>query len=707
MTTLFPWRRTAIAIALANALSFLAPIVTACAQTAPSEPAPPPGAVIFSRSQSLDPNDPTTVPNSDSPQPAAIAKPAESKTLAPGDSDSLQVTDAERTALTFTAYDLDVHLTPATAGISARAALIIRNDSAAPLTRLVLQITSTMHWDSFSNAPSPHLQFQARRIATDGDHTGWAEEAVVTLPQPLAPGASVSLTALYSGAIPPSSERLERIGAPPSEAAAADWDAVAAGNPLAYTTASLHDTSPDGTGLRGFGNVLWYPVASPPLFLGDGAKLFDAIGRTKLREQAATVRLRLAVEFTGDGPDAAFFCGRREQLSGIHDNPDLPIAESPGIATAVFDTHPLGFRTPSLFITSHPSTPAGTPSNENLIAAVTDNYDAVPAYSAAAALVEPMLTDWFGPHPLTTLNLIDHPGQPFEDDALLVRPVAVEPPNILAPSLAHSLTHVWIRSSRPWIDEGLAQFAGLLWIERTKGRAAALDQLQEAARTLALAEPAANSPTAGEATPTLAGLSASSGSSPSIESGPAGQSLITATSEIYYRAKAAAVWWMLRNITSDDALKQALQAYRLDPKLDRDPVGLQRTLERFSHKDLNWFFDNWVYEDRGLPDLSIVNVTPRQLEARSGLPAGWLVSVEVRNDGDAEAEVPITVRSAPGLSAGASAATETQTLRIAGHSSISRRIVFASTPAEVQVNDGSVPETRTSVHTRQLTLPVR
>jgi aminopeptidase N len=164
---------------------------------------------------------------------------------------------------------------------------------------------------------------------------------------------------------------------------------------------------------------------------------------------------------------------------------------------------------------------------------------------------------------------------------------------------------------------------------------------------------------------------------------------------------------MLRNITGDDALKQALQAYRLDPKLDRDPEGLQHTLEKFSHKDLTWFFDNWVYEDRGLPDLSIVNVTPRQLEAHSGLPAGWLVSVDVRNDGDAEAEVPITVRSAPGLSAGANAATETQTLRIPGHASISRRIVFASTPAEVQVNDGSVPETRTSIHTRQLTLPAR
>jgi hypothetical protein len=432
--------------------------------------------VIFSRSQPADPNDPAAAQIPDSPQPALPNTNPESKTLGPGDLDPLNVTDAERTALTFTAYDLDVHLTPATAGISVRAALTIRNDGAVPLTRLALQITSTMHWDSFSasnppNTTSSHLRFQARRIATDADHTGWAEEAVVILLQPLAPGASISLTTLYSGAIPPSAERLERIGAPPSEAAAADWDAIAAGDPLADTTASPRDARPDGTALRGFGNVLWYPVASPPLFLGDGAKLFEQIGRTKLREQAATARLRLAVEFTGDPPDAAFFCGRREQLTPIHDNPDLPIAESIGIATAVFDAQPLGFRTPSLFVTSHPSTPAGTPANENLIAAVTDNYDALPAYSAAAALVEPMLNDWFGPHPLNNLNLIDHPGQPFEDDALLVRRITAEQPPVLAPSLVHSLTHVWVRSSRPWIDEGLAQFAGLLWIERTRGRA--------------------------------------------------------------------------------------------------------------------------------------------------------------------------------------------------------------------------------------------
>ena len=50
-------------------------------------------------------------------------------------------------------------------------------------------------------------------------------------------------------------------------------------------------------------------------------------------------------------------------------------------------------------------------------------------------------------------------------------------------------------------------------------------------------------------------------------------------------------------------------------------------------------------------------------------------------------------------------AVQTQRLRIPGRSSASTRIVFAGTPEQVQVNDGSVPETQTSIHTRHLVLP--
>jgi hypothetical protein len=150
---------------------------------------------------------------------------------------------------------------------------------------------------------------------------------------------------------------------------------------------------------------------------------------------------------------------------------------------------------------------------------------------------------------------------------------------------------------------------------------------------------------------------------------------------------------MLRSRVGDEALKRTLQAYRND-KLDGDPKEFQRVLERTAKKDLGWFFDDWVYRDRGLPDLSIASVTPRALDTIGDKGPGWLVAVEVRNDGDATAEVPVTVRSGT--------LTATQRLRIAGHSSASTRIVFEGTPDEVLVNDGSVPEVAASIHSKQL-----
>jgi hypothetical protein len=606
--------------------------------------------------------------------------------------DSLAVTDAECSSLTFTAYDLDVHLTPASAAISVRAGVTVRNDGDLPLKRLVLQISSTLQWDAISTrTPSGAITpvpFITHHVDTDADHTGEMDEAVLTLRQPLAPGASIDLATLYSGTIPRSAKRLERIGAPVDQALSEDWDAIAAPE---------SDAPGDGTALRGFGNVLWYPVSAQPVSLGDGASVFQSVGATKLRESAATIRLRLAVEYIGDPPDAAFFCGHREQLIATSDNPNLPAAEAPGIATARFDERPIGFRTPSIFITGAAASNTGTPANADLIAAVTTRYDSLPAYSAAAAQVEPLLTDWLGPLPLTPLTILDRPGQPFEDDALLVRPMRAVDPATLAPSLAHSLTHAWIRSSHAWIDEGLAQFMSQLWTERTAGRPAALAELQDAARPLALAEP--ETPAADSASSSSPSSDPQSGSSnaknPTFS--PGGASLAEATGDIFYRTKAAAVWWMLRGIIGDDALKQSLQAYRSDPKLDHDSRGLQLTLEKFSHKDLGWFFNDWVYRDRGLPDLTIVSVTPSQLDSRTGVASGWLVAVVVRNDGYAAADVPVTVRSRT--------STQTERLRIPGQSAVSTRIIFAGTPEQVEVNDGSTPETVTSVHTRQLVLP--
>ncbi len=647
-------------------------------------PTPQPGAtVIFSRDDSAAPNSPASSPQTTPPQ---FAPPSTTTTLGPGDPDPLNVTEAERTALAFTAYDLDLHLTPATAGLSAHVLITVRNDSAVPLARVILQLSSTLRWDAISLRANPDsattatptpVRFAARLVDTDADHTGSMSEAVITLPQPLVPGASLSLIVLYSGAIPQSAERLTRIGAPLTQAAAEDWDLIAPTDPSADIQT--------GTALRGFGNVLWYPVSAPPVFLGDGARLFSLVGRTKLRETAATLRLRLSIEYAGEPPDAAYLNGRRSQFTAISDEPDAPTDDSHGIATATFDSQPLGFRTPSLFVTAAaPHLIAG-----DTIAAITGRDALLTAYASTAAQIEPLLTAWLGPEPNSPLTILDHPGDPFEDDAMLVQsmspPTSSSNPNsstssdILAPALVQSLTHAWIRSTHPWIDEGLPDFMALLWTERTQGHSAALAQLAALNPPLALAEP------------DLA--------DPNHAPSPAGASLADASGEVFYRNKAAAVWWMLRAIVGDDLLKNALQTYRKDPRLDRQPDGFEKTLEAAAHMDLAWFFRDWVYADRGLPDLRIASVTPSHLEPNGAAAAGWLVAVEVHNDGYAEAQVPVIVRAAD--------ATETWQLRVPGRASASVRVVFAGRPDQVQVNDGTVPETQTSIHTRELVLPAK
>ena len=629
-----------IATCTALATLLLAFAAAACAQT--DAPAPPKGTVIFERHTDAD----AAAPKQTSPPPAKEPLPDATP----------DITDAERSALTFTAYDLDARLTPASSRLAMRARITVRNDGQAPLTHIALQISSTLTWESatLTGATRTHLPLAQHLIETDADHTGHANEVVFTLPVALTPGASLELDTFYSGAIPQDATRLERIGATHDDALQTDWDTIA----------------PDATALRGFGDVLWYPVSAPQLFLGDGAKLFEAVGQTKLRESAANIHLRLAVEVQGDPPIAAYFCGRRAAFTAVSDNADAPIATAPGLATADFSTAPLGFRIMSLFVIAAPETLAPP-------LAVESTGDAsLPLVEANTKPAAALLTDWLGPNPLSSLTILDHPGQPFEDGPLLVAPLSALGAADATPALTHSLTHAWIQTGRPWMDEGLAQFFVLLGIERAKGRDAAIAQLDDLLQPLNLAESA---PEQGKPAPT-------------------GQPLPAATSELYYRRKAAAVFWMLRDLAGDDPLKFTLQSWRNRPAStdtpEQDAAAFEATLEQNSGKDFHWFFDDWVFHDRGLPDLTIVEVTPRQLPATPGRSTGWLVSVTVRNDGAAVADVPLVIRSG--------SFSITQRMRIAGFATVTTRIVVEAPPTQVVLNDGGTPEQRTSIHTRDI-----
>jgi hypothetical protein len=169
------------------------------------------------------------------------------------------------------------------------------------------------------------------------------------------------------------------------------------------------------------------------------------------------------------------------------------------------------------------------------------------------------------------------------------------------------------------------------------------------------------------------------------------QALLIARDPVYYRTKATYVFWMLRDLAGDDALARALREYQ--PGADATGTGFEQVLERTSGKDLKWFFENWVYHDRGLPDLSIAGVYPN----KSSVPGSYIVAVDVTNTGTAEAQVPVSVSSGT--------TTVTESLRIPAKSRVSHRFLLQGQPAEVAVNDGTVPEVEASVHRQTLSVP--
>jgi len=630
-------RSTALSLAVA-ALA----VLPATAQSSNLPPPPPTsqlpgGQIVFSRSTSLD----GQVTNSAAPAAAVPAVPASSTPTA---------TDAERQAVTFTAFDMDVHLRTADHAIAVRALVTVRNDGVAPIAHIPLQLSSSLNWERI-RLLGRDVSFPVATLNSDADHTGQLHEADVPLPAPLAPGGSIQLDVSYSGLIATTAQRLLTIGTPSDVALHSDWDSIGV----------------QFTGLRGFGNVVWYPVASVPVMLGDGARLFDEMGEHKLRLAGASFRLRLAVEFPqGEAPTVALINGHPAALNVTSGGAALD-----GIATASLDTATLGFEAPSLFVAQRTAVPGV---NTTLWVLPADQA-AAQGWSQETATVTPFLQGWLGQRPrsqLTILDLPDPQDAPFETGALLATSVRQAAPEQLDGILAHALTHAWMQSPRAWLSEGVAHFMGTLWIERKYGRTRALESLEASRPALALAEPA------------------SPGMSP-------GQPLAQAISPIYYRVKAAYVFWMLRDIVGDTSLSAALRAY--NPAQDQSrgygrdtgAGSFQGLLEQASLRhDLSWFFNDWVNADKGLPDLKIDSVFPAPAEA-----GNWLVAVNVSNAGYAAAEVPITVST--------DGTTVTQRVLIPGRGKAVQRILILGKPTRIQVNDGTVPETEASVHITNLT----
>jgi hypothetical protein len=623
-------------VAIAVAAAGLAAISSA--QSAPAEqPQPPKGQVIFSRS--IDENGQTSTHAAQ-----AVNQPAVQMAAAPS------AEDAERQAVTFTGFDMDVRLRSAAQQIAVRALVTVRNDGKAPLARIPLQISSSLNWERI-RMDAKDVAFQVATLNSDADHTGQLHEAAVPLTQPLAPGQSLQFDVTYSGAIAPSAQRLLVIGTPQDVALHSDWDRI--GVPF--------------TGLRGFGNVVWYPVSSVPVILGDGARLFDEIGEHKLRIAGAHFRLRLTVEFPhGQAPTVALINGHSVPLTTTESGALDQSQEVSGVATALMDGATLGFEAPSLVVAirkPHPGT--------NLTAwTLPDNDVAVQGWTQAAATVTPFLQSWLGLRPRSQLTLIDLPDPedaPFETGAMLATSLHEAPAEQLEGILAHALTHAWMQSPRAWLSEGVAHFMGTLWVEKQRGREQALGTLESGRTALALSEP----------------------ESPGHS---AGQPLAEAISPVYYRTKATYVLWMLRDVAGDQTLSAALRAYDPAQDLGKDTgrCSFEILLEQAGvRRDLSWFFADWVDADKGLPDITIDDAFPSPNTA-----GNWLVAVNLTNAGYAQAEVPVTVRS--------DSATVTQRVRVPAHGKAVQRLLIQGKPTEVQVNDGTIPETQASVHITRL-----
>lgn len=588
------------------------------------------GKVVFSRSTDLNGQTKSVV----GPAAGESAEPAATAPIA---------TDAEREAVRLTAYEMDVHLDAAKQHIAVRALVTVRNDGTAPLTRIPLQISSALTWESI-RINGQDVKFPVATLNSDADHTGQLHEAAVKLDRPLAPGASAKLDVTYSGEIAADAKRLTSIGAPDQEAFRSDWDGIGA----------------EFTGLRGFGNVVWYPVASVPALLGDGAKLFDEIGRQKLRLTGAKFSLRLVDEFPqGQAPTVAVIDGHAVPLSVTN----AGSAGVPGVATANLADSTLGFQAPSLFVAVRDQ--HAVAANMNLWTLPEDDPAAF-SWKAADEEVTPFLKGWLGETPRTPVTVLDLPDAndaPFEDGAFLATGTKPAEAKQISKILSHVLSHAYVDSPQAWLSEGVADFMGTLWLERQDGREKALDALGSSRQALALVEPASPGLSAGE---------------------PLGE----AYSPVYYRTKAVYVLWMLRDLVGDKALASALHAY--DAAAGGQAASLEKCVEQASGgRDLGWFFAQWVNADKGLPDLSIDHVYPSAAAA-----GNWLVAVDLSNAGYAAAEVPLTVKSAD--------TSVTKRVLIPAQGKTVQRILIQGEPTQVKLNDGSVPEVQASEHVTNL-----
>jgi hypothetical protein len=550
----------------------------------------------------------------------------------------------DREAFTVSRYQLEVQVDRTSHVIVVNGKLTLRNDSNKPQKLATLQVSSSLAWNAIALDDKP-VQWLGDNYTSDIDHTGSLSEAIVTLPKEVAPAATVTLDVQYGGTITPDTTRLTRMGAPADVAARNDWDEI----------------SDPFTAVRGLGYVAWYPVAIEAVSLSDGNAVFDAMARWKHRHDRSEFDAAFAIE-AGDGKSplriATNICdsGAGNLISEVRDG------KTSYRLVAKAQIPALGETVPTFAIANYVELPRPTVT----LVHNADHTSLARDYVLAAEANDPLLHDWLGEptQPARIVELSNPNANPWQNGPVLFTPLREAPTPTLQVLVLPAQVAARFHSPHAWIQDGLERFLQTVSVERRGGRHAALEFLDQYREPLVQAEEAAHP-------------AATSGSS---EVNAANNTLLNTNDELYLRGKGGFVFWMLRDMVGDETMQRALAAYR--GGADKDPSYFQRLVQSSPKRDLEWFFDDWVYRDRGLPEFHVESAYIRPLLSETN--KSFLVTATIQNRGGAGAEVPVLIQTPSG--------EKSVRVLVKAREKGAGRIEVAVAPDTIVINDGSVPE---------------
>ena len=372
----------------------------------------------------------------------------------------------DRTAFTFTHYDLEVRIDPEGHAIAARGKMRLRNDSNAAQRNLTLQISSSLAWRLIELDGKP-LQYVAdavhhRHRSHRRGHRSRGHAAV----RGAAQGDSGTGSRLCRARLRRTATRLTRIGMPAETAAHNDWDQVA--EPI--------------TAVRGIGYVAWYPVSLPAASMSDNS-LFAALDDWKRSQHDTTMRVNFC--WVGESNLTTVANGRAEGVTRHALGAGEEAATNMGCSVYAFapvatDGADLCRRRIHRAYAARRST------------CITCRHKARRRRNTRWRRRKccPSSTEWFGA-PTTKVQVVQLPNigdLPFESGPLLFTPLELTDRNAIQLRMIHQLVHASFSSPRPWIEEGLAHFAQALEREQQDGRAAALAYMQTLLPPLQAAE---------------------------------------------------------------------------------------------------------------------------------------------------------------------------------------------------------------------------